>query len=229
MQVFASPPPGVRGPTIQTANGWYFDYTRPSAGRVDIETVAHALSHICRFTGHCVKFYSVAEHCVRMSYIVPPEDALWALGHEAGEPMVGDMNKPLKMMVPAYDPIEDGAQRHILVSVFGLDPDARPDTIKPADWRMLATEQRDLMPKQRAVRWDAWGFACEWELIPEEDQHWTWTHAIEPLPDVIQPWEPTTAKLLFLQRFRELAFGRDLAPMQRGTLLQQSAQRLVTV
>ena len=210
----------VHGATIHTANGHYFDYLSASADCVDIETVAHALSNTCRFTGHCVEFYSVAQHCVLMShYAVPPEHALWALMHEAGEPMVGDMNKPLKLLLPAYDRIENVVERSIL-SHFGLDPDARPSTIKPADHVLLATEQRDLMPKRRAVAWDAFGMACQWEPLPP--QHWTILQGITPLERRIRPWVPAQAKAAFLQRYRDAAFGG--CGVQEGTLIHSLAR-----
>lgn len=207
--------PTVRGPTIQTANGWYFNYQQPDAGMVDIETVAHALSNICRFTGHCREFYSVAQHCVLMSYAVPESCALWGLGHEAGEPMVGDMNKPLKMLLPDYSAIENPVERRILIDVFGLDPDAKPDCIKYWDNVMLATEQRDLMPKERAIAWDEWGFANAWEPLPP--QTWADLAGIKPLERKIRPWVPAQAKAAFLQRYRDLAFSS--ATVQQGTLV----------
>ncbi|MBT9493887.1 MAG: hypothetical protein IV107_16430 [Paucibacter sp.] len=209
----------VRGATIQTANGHYFDYLTSNAGYVDIETVAHALSNICRFTGHCVEFYSVAQHCVLMSYYaVPQQHAFWALMHEAGEPWVGDMNKPLKLLLPEYDRIESPAERATLIH-FGLDPDAKPATIKPGDHVMLATEQRDLMPKKRATGWDGWGIANAWEPLPT--QHWTELAGIVPLERCIRPWTPAQAKSAFLQRYRELAFGAG--GLQEGTLIRRQA------
>ncbi len=196
--------PGVKGATIQLANGHYFDYTRPGDSLIDIESIAHALSNLCRFTGHCRAFYSVAQHCVLMSQIVPAIDQLYALLHEASEPVVADLNKPLKMLLREYDAIEGEAQRAILAQ-FGLDPDMRPASIKPADWTLLATEQRDLMPTRRAVRWGALGFAVEWEHLPLHE--WSFTAGVTPLADSIEPWTPEVAKAAFLERFRILVAG----------------------
>ncbi|MDL5034410.1 metal-dependent phosphohydrolase [Pelomonas sp. APW6] len=196
-----SQPPGVKGSTIHMANGHYFDYRRPGDSLIDIETMSHSLSHMTRFTGHCSVLYVVAQHCWLMSYIVPREDAFYALMHEAAEPVTGDINKPLKMLLPDLEVIENESQRAILLQ-FGLDPDKRPASIKPADWRLLATEQRDFMPKRRATRWDALGFAIEWEDLPP--QQWTLTAGITPLPDRIVAWTPEHANRMFLARFREL-------------------------
>lgn len=216
--------PGVQGNSIQIANGHYFDYLRGHVERLDIESIAHALSHICRFTGHCIDFYSVAQHCVLMSYAVPPQHALWALMHEAGEPLCGDMNKPLKLLLDQFDRMEGTIERAVLRK-FGLDPNAKPKTIKPADLAMLLTERRDLMPKKQAVRWDERGLACEWEPIPEAvtDEAWKGLEQIRPLPDMIAPMESKVAKQAFLDRYLELAFSPTVE--QEGTLAWSRARR----
>jgi hypothetical protein len=63
------------GNWIQTFTGRQYWPLDPREGDVYIEDIAHALSLQCRFTGHCRSFYSVAEHCVRVSHVVPSEDA----------------------------------------------------------------------------------------------------------------------------------------------------------
>jgi len=49
---------------IQTHSGKRFDLLDPAPEMVDVGDIAHALGMICRFTGHCSRPYSVAEHCV---------------------------------------------------------------------------------------------------------------------------------------------------------------------
>ncbi|TXI25568.1 MAG: metal-dependent phosphohydrolase [Roseateles sp.] len=197
------------------ANGHYFDYDAPASSFIDIETMSHSLSNMCRFTGHCSVLYTVAQHSWLMSTIVPREDGLYALLHEAGEPVTGDINKPLKMRLPDLEVVENEDQRAILLQ-FGLDPDRRPASIKPADWCLLATEQRDFMPKRRVTRWDALGFAIEWEDLPP--QQWALTAGVTPLPERIVAWPPEHANRMFLARFRELMLealphlGRPGAP-----------------
>ena len=49
---------------LQTFTGKRIDLINPTREMVDIEDIAHSLSMICRYNGHCRDFYSVAEHSV---------------------------------------------------------------------------------------------------------------------------------------------------------------------
>ena len=81
---------------IQTYTGRKFYPTHPRAADVHILDIAHHLSLRCRFSGGCREFYSVAQHSVLVSQMVPEQDALWGLLHDAAEAYTGDLIRPLK-------------------------------------------------------------------------------------------------------------------------------------
>ncbi len=57
------------GPTIRLRSGAIFDFLDPSSSEFTIEDVAHGLSNICRYSGQCRSFYSVAEHSLIVSRV----------------------------------------------------------------------------------------------------------------------------------------------------------------
>lgn len=58
---------------------------------VSLNCIPRSLSMQCRFNGHLNRFYSVAEHAVRMSYLVPDRVASLALHHDDHETWTGDI------------------------------------------------------------------------------------------------------------------------------------------
>lgn len=169
-------------PKILTKSGHYFDLLKPGKSNINIEDIAHALSNICRFGGHTRYFYSVAQHSVMVSKVVPEELAMLGLLHDAAEAYIGDMVTPLKQLDPRYKEIEFGIE-HEIFRHFDL-PVFKYDEVKRADLILLATEERDLLP-------------------PHEDT-WELTRGVEPLPDAIFCWPPAIAKRNFMKRFNEL-------------------------
>ena len=134
----------IKGSTILLASGDYFDLLEPESclGPCLARDIAHALSNLCRFTGHTSRFYSVAEHSVFVSRIVPPEDALAGLLHDAAEAFIGDVSSPLKALLPEYRVIEKRIEAAVL-GHFGIR--WIPETVKIADRQMLRKEQREAM------------------------------------------------------------------------------------
>jgi uncharacterized protein len=151
---------------IQTFTGKQFFPLDPDPADIDIVDIAHALSNICRFTGHCREFYSVAEHSIRVSRIVPEKDALWGLLHDASEAYICDVARPLKRwpeFEAVYRPIEDRLMRAVCER-FGL-PVEMPASVREADLVLLHTEARDLMGKP-PQDWHFEARALDWNIVP---------------------------------------------------------------
>jgi len=172
------------GPTIGTITGHYFNFLEPETSVITIDDIVAGLSKCCRFAGQCEGFYSVAQHSVLASYLVPEGHALEALFHDASEAYTGDISKPLKNLLgDAFVRIEKGIEKAIFQR-FGLPYPMNP-CIKVADRILLATEQRDLMAKLR-------------------DDEWASIHGVKPMVQRIHPMEHREAATLWLNRYREL-------------------------
>ena len=106
--------------------------------------IAGALSKLCRYTGHCNQFYSVAQHSVLVAQLVPPQFKLEALLHDASEAYLGDIASPLKQLLPEYKAIEARVQGAIREHFF-LPKEESPE-VKAADMQALEIERYCLMP-----------------------------------------------------------------------------------
>lgn len=127
-----------------------------------VHEIAHSLAQINRFTGHCSRPYSVAEHSLLVSRIAADEfDAtpavqLAALMHDAHESITGDVSSPVKALLgQVWADFEDAQQNHLL-RAYKLDQvfAVHHRLIKQCDLIALATERRDLMPFDRAQHQD---------------------------------------------------------------------------
>ncbi len=124
---------------------------------IDINDIAHSLALQCRFVGHCLVFYSIAEHSILVADLVaeemaesyaednPSKHCLAALLHDAAEAYIGDISRPIK-----HDPAFKFAvelEKQILGKVMLKYNCTGADwqLIKKADDIMLATEAKLLM------------------------------------------------------------------------------------
>lgn len=112
--------------------------------------------------------------------------------HDATEAYVGDMVRPLKEglreFYAAYQlaSLFDEVEHRIWLAIcerFDLDP-VLPDSVKHADLVALATEKRDLMPTHA--------------------EHWPCLDGIEPIPQFVDPWQPSPAAIHYHHRLLQL-------------------------
>lgn len=182
--------------SITTYSGIQYSLLNPRVEDILIEDIAHHLSNICRYTGACREFYSVAQHSWHVSFLCDPEYALEGLMHDSSEAYVSDMSAPLKHspnMLP-YRDIEEINARAI-VTRFGLRYPWHA-SIKEADFRMYKTECRDLMPAGTG----------------------SWYGDLLPYDQIIRPFNSETAKSLFLCRFHTLTNALKIAVDNRPAL-----------
>lgn len=175
---------------IRTATGRYVNPLALRPEDICIEDIAHHLANLCRYTGSCPEFYSVAQHSVLVSEVLAGGTGrvgaileLAGLLHDASEAYLNDLASPVKHdpLLNGYRGIEASAERMIF-EVFGLDPALLPLT-KAAD---------DIVFKRETASW--------------------WAADTLKRCERIQPWTPGIARVQFLSRFdrlQERLYGRS--------------------
>ncbi len=118
----------------------------PRMDEICIEDIAHALSNICRFTGHCSEFYSVAQHSVYVSVHVNQKNAMCGLLHDAAEAYLNDIARPVKIDIRMHLYAEAEVYlRDFILAKFGVNTgNGLPDEVIEIDNKMITTEARDL-------------------------------------------------------------------------------------
>lgn len=165
---------------IQSYSGTTVDFLNPKENQILLEDIAHALSLLCRFGGHCSEFYSVADHSIRCSEKAPDGFKFEALMHDATEAFLVDVPRPIKQVLPGYRDIEAGLDV-VIRKKFGL-PEKMSKEVHHVDGAMLSTEKRDLMkPSDRP-----------WSSLPD------------PYEEKIVPRTPEQSYKDFIDRFNEL-------------------------
>jgi len=167
------------GDWMQTFGGRQFWPLDPRPEEIFLDDIAHALSLQCRYAGHCLEFYSTAQHSVLLARAVRDaggtmNEQRWALLHDAPEAYLVDVPRPLKGHLVGYREAEDRVMAAV-AERFGLSP-AMPSIVHEFDGRIIGDERSNLAP------------CC----VPWETHH-------EPLGIVVAPWSPAVAKQLFLE------------------------------
>lgn len=159
-----------------------------------INELAHALAGKNRFTCQTRQRYSVAQHCVIGSHLLPSAFAGAFLLHELSEVYLPDIAGPLKPFVRvqlsegglvSWEELERQHTTTILkaLGLSSLEPLVYSPEVKRVDLEMLAAEKRDLCGTEPAP----WG-------LPHGCDH---IAPISPVADYV-------AEQTFLDRFNAL-------------------------
>ena len=173
-----------KGDWMQTYTGRQFWPLDPRPDEIDIIDIAAALSKLCRYGGHTLRFYSVAEHCVLMARMARMRGqsraaVIWALMHDASEGYLCDVIRPIKPSLTNYAAIE-GRLIRAIAARFGL-PQPMPPIVNIMDEAILLDEQAQVMARPPKP----------WSLDP----------ATRPLGVTLQFWSPDQAFAAFMQEF----------------------------
>lgn len=172
------------GPFIVTYTNKRIYFNNFTVDDVSIIDIAHALSNLCRFTGHTKEFYSVAQHSVLVSRAQKSiKEKRAGLLHDATEIYLNDLASPLKHSIDLgeYQRLED--YFHSVINEKYNINDGMTQNIKKADLQALFTEKRDVL---------------------NHNDDWGWGDDIERFEEVIIPLPPKEAKELFLNEFKKL-------------------------
>jgi len=167
--------------TIRVRSGSYFDLTDPKPDQFTFADIAGALSKICRFGGQIEWFYSVAEHlwhCCQQAIRdgLPLKTQQACLLHDAAEAFVGDMVKPLKMLLPQYSEVESRVEAVIAEKFRVIFQNA---DIGKIDREMLIAERRAFFSSDHVI--------------------WTGENEVRPLSIEFRRWNPTDAEHAFVR------------------------------
>lgn len=174
------------GNWMQTFTGGKFWPMDPRSDEVHIADIAHSLSMQCRYAGHCLRFYSVAEHSVHVARWLqgngrPDGISLQGLLHDAPEAYLVDVPRPVKPFLTGYYEAERCVWNAVAMR-FRLPHDGYDYIVKEADNRILNDERAQNMSPCT----DAWGYSGE------------------PLGVTLQFWSPDVAEAMFLNMFTSL-------------------------
>lgn len=116
----------------------------------NIEDIAHSLSRLCRYNGHCDGFYSVAEHSILVAWLLgewdqPVDVVMQGLLHDATEAYLSDVPAPFKQLLPDWKRLEHTLETQLYTD-FNLGE--KSPMVKKADWYALFIEANQMLPSK---------------------------------------------------------------------------------
>ena len=145
---------------IGTYSGRLVDIEAPKEDDFLLEDIAHALPFLCRGSGQCSTFFSVAQHCILCAREAEArgysrEVVLACLLHDASEAYMVDVPRPIKRnLIPEYIRYENALLSCIYRKFIGRDlteaelahVEKTDDDLLQYDLRYLLSREVDLPP-----------------------------------------------------------------------------------
>jgi hypothetical protein len=132
---------------ILTYSGLLFNYLEPTVEMININDIAVGLSREFRFGNQTPEPFTVAQHSVIVSQLVPDKYSLEGLLHDAPEAYMKDLPAPLKINFPEYTKVENRIME-VIAKAFNLSYPFHK-SIKEADivslereWQCLFIEKK---------------------------------------------------------------------------------------
>jgi hypothetical protein len=172
--------------TIRLRSGRYLDLADPRPDQFTFADIAGGLSKICRFGGQIERFYSVAEHSVHCCELAERDGRcidtqVAVLMHDAAEAFIGDVVKPLKIMLPDYARVERAVEAAV-AEKFMIDFDRESVYVREVDHAILIAERN--------------------ELFFRDNVTWTGEESVRKISIGVQCWSPQYAEVQFKKRAR---------------------------
>lgn len=176
------------------SGGRFWCTANPVLEDINAPDIAVSLANQCRFQGHLLHFYSVAEHSTLMAqyaldHLADPVLAWDCLWHDAPEAFIGDIPTPLKAhMIIHGMPVSE--YEHLiwrqLAEFFNLPAKLAPE-VHELDLRILLDERKALT-----------------SIRGQRANLWPMLDGLEPLGVKIEALEPTLASTRWLDMKRKI-------------------------
>jgi len=194
---------------IQTYSGLAYNFAAPDPASIRLDDIAHALANACRYAGHTSRFYSVAEHSVRVSYVLDRWELAQGLAslvpaygllHDGHEAYVWDCPRPFKPLLgDVYSQFAERADAAIVEALLPANTSRKVfhlDVIKRADNVALVAEAKALM-HHGPESWVDWDDLYSKVPAPPEGT----------FPTEALGWDPVLAEEAFHARAKEVGLA----------------------
>ena len=140
---------------IQTYSGAVVDLSNPQEEDIFLCDIFHSLAFQNRFTGHTRVPYSIAEHSILVSRLVPEQHLkLAGLAHDFSEGFLADISTPCKSLLPEYKKLESKMTGVILKKLGITEEEHR--AIKIWDSFALTIESKSLLGPLNEKLWESY-------------------------------------------------------------------------